>query len=572
MTSLQAVGFLFGSMSNLTTGAVVGVEMLPRPRYPEFADVLAGVRSGGGGNALDAALAVEGLRWAVEASVRLPIHLNLAAATVIEAPAELDELHAMFGETHGVRGEVVMEIGRPLGETDDLRPLLAGARELRERGYRLLIDGLVEHDRRLPLVLELCPDQVKLHPKLVAALAKEHAGATTRALADALLLCRSVGAEIAADGITSASQLEALRVHGVRCGQGSLIAMPSRRPLTQPILALISVPPLEPHGGGGSHPRGTDTAATDTIGTFARSATTAPVDATGADIREVFRDSPEVTVVVLIDENRRPVGALDRNRFLLAVSGPYGHALRAGRPARLTADNPRILPAAAHAGAALDLLEHGDPQRRNDDIVIVDAQGRCVGIAHVADVLRGIAELAHSRALALHPATRLAGPGVVRRALASRIGDGDDFAVGWLVPDLGPAIDRFGFAGADTAQRLVADAIRAAVGVDLRAEIAHVLDGVVVVTTAGRVKTVDRVVRHLLHEQDGPSLYSAWLTCSAGELGQPLEADGLLTRLIEHARACGPGTALWASPATVDDPTHLAGVMLVSGGAPASPA
>jgi hypothetical protein len=89
------------------------------------------VRSGGAGNALDAALAVEGLRWAVEASVRLPIHLNLAAATVIEAPAELDELHAMFDETHGVRGEVVIEIGRPLGETDDLRPLLAGARELR---------------------------------------------------------------------------------------------------------------------------------------------------------------------------------------------------------------------------------------------------------------------------------------------------------------------------------------------------------------------------------------------------------------------------------------------------------
>src|SRR5262245_60459050 len=109
MTSLQAVGFLFGSMSNLTTGAVVGVEMLPRPRYPEFADVMAGVRSGGRGSALDAGLAIEGLRWALEASVRLPVHLNLASATVIEAPRELDELHAMFAETRGARGDVVIE-------------------------------------------------------------------------------------------------------------------------------------------------------------------------------------------------------------------------------------------------------------------------------------------------------------------------------------------------------------------------------------------------------------------------------------------------------------------------------
>jgi hypothetical protein len=488
---------------------------------------------------------------------------------VIEAPRELEELHTMLAETHGARGDVVIEVGRVPRDTDDLKPLLTGARALREHGYQLLIDGLEEHDRRLPLILELCPDQVKLHPKLVAALAEEHAGATSRALADALLLCRSVGSEIAAEGITSASQLEALRAHGVRCGQGSLIAMPSRRPLTQPILALTRMPPAEPPAGGGSTSvRSSDASAADTIETFARCATTASVDATGAEIREVFRDSPEVTVVVLIDEHRRPVGALDRNRFLLAVSGPYGHALRAGRPARLTADAPRILPAATHAGAVLDLLEHGDPQRRNDDIVIVDEQGRCVGIAHVADVLRGIAELAHSRALALHPATRLAGAGVVRRAVTGRMGDGADFAVGWLVPDLAPVIDRFGFAGADGAQRTVADAVRAAVGVDPKAEIAHVLDGVAVVTSAGRVKTVDRVVRHLLQEQDGPSVCSAWLSCGAGELSRPVDVDAMLARLIANAKACGPGTAVRATPATVGDPTHLAGVRL----APANPA
>src|SRR5690606_38813584 len=62
-------------------------------------------------------------------------------------------------------------------------------------------------------------------------------------------------------------------------------------------------------------------------------ATTLPHDVTAEKVREVLADHPEVNGVVLVDSRNRPQWTIDRNRFLLAVTGPYGHALHAHRPA-----------------------------------------------------------------------------------------------------------------------------------------------------------------------------------------------------------------------------------------------
>jgi EAL domain-containing protein (putative c-di-GMP-specific phosphodiesterase class I) len=557
---VEGVGFLFASIANLTTGAVVGVEMLPRPRYAGFADVLAAVSQGDRRTVLDAGLAAAGLRWNTESGVRLPVHLNLLAETVAHPPAALDELHDAIERLPGDPEQVVLEIG-PLahGGSAELRALLAGARRLRERGYRLLVDGLEAHDPRLAMILELAPEQVKLHPNLVAAITED---AVLRAAVDAVRLCRSVGTEPLADGISTATQLEILRAQGIRFGQGTLLAVPGRRPLTQPILALaggraevappprpVNAPPLEP--------------VEDTIGTFARSATTLPVSATGGEVRDVFRDAPLVTAVVLVDEFRQPVGTLDRNRFMLAVSGPYGHALRAGRPVLPLADPPRTLPAATNSRDALELLAGGDPRRRNDDIVVVDRHGQCIGIAHVADLLRGIAELAHERALALHPITRMNGTGTFLRSVLHRVTSWSDFAAGWLVPDLDPLIERSGFAAAEAALRQLAEAARSAVDVDADGtgdlELSHVFAGIMVLTGADRVAAVDAAVRARLADADAPALWSAWLSCTAGQITQAGQLDGSLARLLASAKRLGPNTALSATPDSVDQPTRLTG-------------
>jgi hypothetical protein len=56
-------------------------------------------------------------------------------------------------------------------------------------------------------------------------------------------------------------------------------------------------------------------------------AVTLPLSATGEEVRTVLSDRPAINGVVLVDAEGRPHCTLERNRFLLAVNGAYGHAL-----------------------------------------------------------------------------------------------------------------------------------------------------------------------------------------------------------------------------------------------------
>jgi hypothetical protein len=62
-------------------------------------------------------------------------------------------------------------------------------------------------------------------------------------------------------------------------------------------------------------------------------------DATAEEVLTAF-NNPSTTSVILVDQRHRPVHALDRKRFLLQLSGAYGHALYANKPAKRLAWSP----------------------------------------------------------------------------------------------------------------------------------------------------------------------------------------------------------------------------------------
>jgi hypothetical protein len=74
---------------------------------------------------------------------------------------------------------------------------------------------------------------------------------------------------------------------------------------------------------------------------------------------------------------------------LLQLSGAYGHALHARRPAARLADPPRPVPRTVPAIAALRAAGAED-ERVYDDLVVVDEVGRCLGIVRVADLIRAM--------------------------------------------------------------------------------------------------------------------------------------------------------------------------------------
>ncbi|WP_395106323.1 hypothetical protein [Actinomadura sp. SCN-SB] len=122
---------------------------------------------------------------------------------------------------------------------------------------------------------------------------------------------------------------------------------------------------------------------------FTLPAVTVRHDATADEVLDVLNAETGTTSVVLIDGRQRPLATVDRTRFLLRLSGAYGHALYAHKPASLLADPPRLVPRTVPAVAALRAAgQEGD--RVYDDLVVTDEVGRCLGIVRVADLIRGL--------------------------------------------------------------------------------------------------------------------------------------------------------------------------------------
>jgi hypothetical protein len=208
------------------------------------------------------------------------------------------------------------------------------------------------------------------------------------AILEALLhLAVRIGAQLVAEGVEHPKQVATLRRYGVGVAQGNLLAPPSRRPSTY--LAMSKIPECEAL----ISPAPTRTPPGTRITDFMHPAVTLPLSATGEEVRTILNDRPTISGVVLLDADGKPRCTLDRNRFLLAVSGAYGYALYAQREAARLGDEPRVLQSCLSVLAALELVRSSAAHRRYDDIIVLDSDGRCIGTVCVGDVIQGVAQM-----------------------------------------------------------------------------------------------------------------------------------------------------------------------------------
>ncbi|MDQ4119421.1 MAG: hypothetical protein M3235_21045, partial [Actinomycetota bacterium] len=142
------------------------------------------------------------------------------------------------------------------------------------------------------------------------------------------------------------------------------------------------VPPAPPSPPAGNAP------VPGPIRTLGSAAVTLRDDAVADAVRATLGEHPEAGGVVLVDERHRPTGYLDRSRFLLAMAGPFGHALWANKPARDMADPPRLADERASVRAAMEIGLAGDPARGYDDLVLVGPDGACTGVVPVSELWR----------------------------------------------------------------------------------------------------------------------------------------------------------------------------------------
>jgi EAL domain-containing protein (putative c-di-GMP-specific phosphodiesterase class I) len=380
--------FAFEPLLNLVTGRPVGLEVLRRQTRDQTEHVAR--TSVWGPRQLaefDSGIAGAAVLHGADHDASVPLHVDVLADTVVGARGRIAQLRTTLERRNPDRPAppLVLEINPALAAAPP-ETLLERLAELRADGFGVALDQ-VGRGFGLELVAALRPDLVKIDAELVARLPTDRtASAVVTAIAD---VCRVIGVRTAAVGITTLEELAAVRHHGIPWAQGPLLAGMRRRASTAGVgLPLELMESAAPRLRPSPFPRSVKLPARASVAELVQAAVSLPANATAEQARQALADHPQAGSVVLLDAARRPVGFLDRNRFMLAISGPFGRALWAQRPASGLTDPPRTVPADVDVPAALKHSLSGDRTRHYDDLVLLDDAGACAGIVRVTDLLR----------------------------------------------------------------------------------------------------------------------------------------------------------------------------------------
>lgn len=504
--------FAFQPVVNLATGAVAGLEILARP---ETGDILAEARRD---PELDGRLTVLAVRAAAHRQTPLPLHVNVFAGTLADLGG-LTPLHTAVREAGRLPWEVTIDVGPPYTHVPH-QALLEAVTALRGQGFRISADGIGDGDVPLRLLVDMSPDLVKLDTSLLARPSAVRAMRT---------LCDELGALLCVEGVETERQYGAVLSAGAQLAQGALFAPPSRLPVAE-----VYVPPRSP--GAVAPPR-----SGPSVREFVRPAALLPATASAGQVRALLTGAPDVSGVLLVDRDGVPFRSVHRSRFLLSMSGRYGHALYADRPAAKLGDPPRVVGIDATAWEVLDVVAVGGEDRTSDDVAVVDRYGRCVGVVRLADLVRALSETRVEEAAGLNPLTRLPGSDAITGEADRRIADGRTFALSWLDVDHFKQVnDGAGFAAGDELIRSVGRVLQqAAAGT---ARVGHIGgDDFLVLADPEELAPLAASVLDAPWAAGGRpvTLSLATVVCAPGSVADHREAAACLAPLKKAAKALG---------------------------------
>ena len=176
-----------------------------------------------------------------------------------------------------------------------------------------------------------------------------------------------------------------------------------------------------------------------------------PTATTGEEARQRFLDDETLTTLVYVDDRLCPIGSLGRELLFRMFSGQYGWAVFANRPVLDMADpHPRIIESNTTIVEAALTVANRDSDSLFDDVLVVDAGGRVVGIVRVRDLLRALTGLGIDRIQQLNPLTGLPGSGRTEQALAEIIDTGETLVASRVdLVDFKTFNERAGFTAGD---------------------------------------------------------------------------------------------------------------------------
>ncbi|MCW2877211.1 MAG: putative diguanylate phosphodiesterase [Sphaerisporangium sp.] len=333
------------------------------------------------GMSRDISPAVAAAYAAAREEALLPLVLTVPSGAAIEGSSAMAPLHEAMRATKRRPRDVILVISGDFAP-GDRQALLVGIAGLRTIGYLVAVGGIGASHMPLDLIADASPYAAVLSPDFVDRIPGD---VRRNALGEAVArMAKGMGVHVLATQVRDEAQLAVLRGWGIRLAQGPLLAPLDWRPSHGRVHVPLPVPVSEPRS------------ATFELGPrvqeFLMPAVTLGMGATAENVVDALGTEPSITSVILVDEYQRPTGSVQRSRFLLSIAGAYGHALHAKKPAHRLADPPRVVPKTTPAIAAMQLAGK-DATRVYDDLVVVDEVGRCMGVVHVSDLIRHVADL-----------------------------------------------------------------------------------------------------------------------------------------------------------------------------------
>lgn len=307
----------------------------------------------------------------------------------------------------------------------------------RRMGFQVALDDLGAGYSSLRHWAELRPDFVKIDRHFVQEIDRDPS--KCQFLGSLLDVSRSLGCRVIAEGIETAGEQRCLS--GMSCSlmQGYHFARPAQVPLRR---LEETEPEFEPRAMSGSF--GTNAAMLCRHLTPVAQGTPVP------DVVARFRDDPGLRCLAVLDDDQRPVGVVRQHEFLAVFTNPFSHSLHARRPIDVLMDRRMLVAEASMPLEALSRQITGSTQGRQEDLVIVDAEGRYRGLVQVIDLLREITSLQVRRARQANPLTGLPGNEVINDTLAARLSVAASFVVVYVDLDSFKAYnDVYGYAQGD---------------------------------------------------------------------------------------------------------------------------
>lgn len=287
---------------------------------------------------------------------RLPAGTRLAVTVSASGlrSEQMEKVLAAAGDLHGV----LLLVG---GDGDDAAESL---KRVRDAGAAVGVDETGSGYASLRHVLDLRPDLVRISPEFVARIDSDDAkGAVVEALAS---VAQRTGARVIAGGIPGRPELSALRRMGIPLGQGPLFgpAAAAMAPLSGVVADAIrrASPPVEPG---------------ETVAGLIEPRLGLPWGSTLEDVADAFLEDAENDVLVLVDEQSRPLALAERAALLRGE--PYERPVM-----RISPSSP--LKSVARRAAARPWLERFHP------LVACDRRGVYLGLVRIEQVLDALGQ------------------------------------------------------------------------------------------------------------------------------------------------------------------------------------